>query len=286
MKVDHLLRAISLFLSLVISSVAPLKGDEQPAIQIGITPVFLNYQTAFINDWRDYLSQRMGRNIEFVQRNTYREITNLLLSQQLDFAWICGFPYMRLVKQLELMAVPVYQGEPLYRSYLIVPAQDKTTLSIKDLQGRIFAYSDPDSNSGYLVPNHELARLGQEADTFFKKSFFTWSHEKVVEAVAHGVANGGAVDGYVWDTLSILQPELTQRTRIVSISPQFGFPPIVARRGVGRNDFNKIQELILNMDKDPEGLALLKRLNLDDFVNGSDELFAGIAEMMEYLGQP
>ena len=277
---------VTLFLSLMCASIAMAQVENRSTIRIGITPVFLNYQTAFVNDWRDYLSRRLKQKVEFVQRNTYREITDLLLSHQLDFAWICGFPYMRLKTQFELVAVPVYQGEPLYQSYLIVPSQDRSTQSIADLHGGIFAYSDPDSNSGYLVPKHAIAQLGHGSEPFFKKTFFTWAHEKVVEAVASGIAGGGAVDGYVWDTLSKLEPGLTQRTRIVSKSMKFGFPPVVARRGVNRDDYSRLQQLLFDMDKDPEGVALLARLNLDDFVSGNKELYGGIEKMMNDLGSP
>ena len=106
---------------------------------------------------------------------------------------------------------------------------DTKSASILDLRGKIYAFSDPDSNSGWLVPQAELQRGGNDRATFFRKSFFTYAHRRVVDAVAAGVAQGGSVDGYVWDTLQILHPELTQKTRVASKSQEFGFPPLVAR---------------------------------------------------------
>ena len=74
---------------------------------------------------------------------------------------------------MRLLAVPTYEGEPLYRSYLIVPSSDRTTQSIADLGGRIYAFWDPDSNSGWLVPKSLLFRRGRDASAFFLKNFFT-----------------------------------------------------------------------------------------------------------------
>ena len=269
---------------LLLSTISvPAYGQDSNGIRIGITPVFLNYQTTFLNDWKSYLSHKLNRPVEFIQRNTYREVTDLLINNEIDFAWICGYPYMRLRERLQLMAVPLYQGKPLYQSYLIVPSLDLDTRSISDLGGKIFVYSDPDSNSGYLVPKYQLALLDIEDSFFFRKTFFTWAHEKVVEAVASGIAHGGAVDGYVWDTLQQLQPSLTQKTRIVSKSELFGFPPLVARIGLSEGTFQGVQSVLLNMSQDPEGEALLKRLNIDGFIQGDDDLFEGIADMMKFL---
>jgi len=204
---------------------------------------------------------------------------DLLLDGKLDFAWICGYPYIRHKSQLRLMAVPLYKGKPLYRSYLIVSKSDATTNSLADLKGSVFAFSDPDSNSGYLVPQYELHEQGFDTNSFFRKNFFTWSHDKVVNAVAYNVADGGAVDGYVWETLALINPQLTERTRIVSKSKEFGFPPLVARKDVNLNIFSRVQRVFLEMNADELGSGLLKQVNLDGFIAGRPSLFDDIGHM-------
>ncbi len=257
-----------------------VRADEAAApLRIGLTPVFLDDQVAFLHVWRRYLERRLGRQVTFVQRGSYREVVNLLNQGQLDFAWLCGYPYVRHRDQMRLLAVPIYRGKPLYRSYLIVPAHDTTTHSILDLRGKVFAYSDPDSNSGYLYTQYSLHRLHEKPASFFGKSFFTSAHRKVVDAVAVGLVQGGAVDGYVWDTLALLHPELTARTRIAERSPEFGFPPFVARATVAAADFKAMQAVLLQMAANDEGATLLKRLNLDGFEAGSPALFDGVAAM-------
>lgn len=254
-------------------------NDAVAPLRVGLTPVFLDNQVAFVNLWRSYLQQRLQRPVQFVQRGSYRDVVALLQQGQLDFAWLCGYPYVRNRRSMKLLAVPLYRGEPLYRSYLIVPARDTTSHSILDLRGKVFAYSDPDSNSGWLVPVHSLMRLREVPTTFFARSFFTWGHRKVVDAVGVGLAQGGAVDGYVWDTLAQLHPELTARTRIAEISRPFGFPPFVARVGIGDGDFSAMQSVLIRMAADAEGRALLGRLNIDGFTAGSPALYDGVQAM-------
>ncbi len=263
-------------------SAAALPAAE---IRIGLTPVFLDDQLDFLKRLRAYLADRLETPVRFVQRGSYREIVEQIRTGKIDFAWLCGYPYVRFKRDMKLLAVPLYHGNPLYQSYFIVPASDTTTTSLRDLRGKMFAYSDPDSNSGYLVPQYQLLRAGEDPTTFFSRSFFTWGHRKIIEAVGVGLAQGGAVDGYVWDTLALVRPELTAATRIVSRSPELGYPPFVARAGIADDVFRKMQQVLLTMVRDTEGARLLKTLNLDGFIAGSDQLFDGITIMARLLAK-
>ena len=255
-------------------------------VRIGLTPVFLDDQMSFLRDWRRWLEVKLGRTVAFVQRGSYREVVDLIRAGKLDFGWVCGYPYVRYQRELKLVAVPLWQGGPYYRSYIIVPADDTRTGSIADLHSRVFAYSDPDSNSGYLYPRYLLATHKEDPSNFFSRTFFTWAHRKVVEAVGVALADGGAVDGYVWETLAELRPELTRATRIVERSPLLGHPPIVARADIPPAELERFRAVLLGMAADPVGEELLRRLHLDGFTRGNPELFADIARMATRMEPP
>lgn len=262
----------------------PLRAEETP-LRIGLTSVFLDDQVSFLALWRAWLEKKLTRNVQFVQRGSYREIVDLLRTDKIDFAWLCGYPYVRFRHDLKLVAVPSWRSQPRYQSYLITPADDTTTHSILDLRGKVFAYSDPDSNSGYLYPNYLLHRLGENPALFFSRSFFTWTHRKVVEAVGVGLANGGAVDGYVWETLAQTHSNLTRATRVIARSDDFGFPPFVARRNVSEGDFHAFRAALLDMSTDPAGKDLLAALRLDGMVAEDETLFDEIARMAKVLAK-
>ncbi len=279
------------FLSgLAVSALATLVGpvharDERKTIRIGFTPAFVHDQHALLADWRLYMERRLGLKVEIVQRDSYRETMDLLRLKQMDFAWVCDYPFLHLKDLVRLLAVPLYKGKPLYRSYIIVPAGNTRAAGLKDLKNAVFAYADPLSNTGYLYPRFAIHKLGENPQTFFRKTFFTWSHKKVVEAVAMGIAQGGAVDSYIWETLEQISPELTRRTRIVQRSPDYGFPPFVGHRELDPELFARVQNFLLTMHQDPEGRALLKRINLDGFGKGDVRLYDGVAEMMRAFGE-
>jgi phosphonate transport system substrate-binding protein len=267
------------------TSILPVRA-EASALRIGLTPVFLDDQASFLARWRGWLEQRLKRTVIFVQRGNYREVLDLVRGGKIDFAWICGYPYVRYRHELRLVAVPLWRGRPYYQSYLIVPADDDKTTSLMDLRGKVFAYSDPDSNSGFLYPQYRLTTLGENPTTFFSRSFFTWAHRKVVEAVGVGLADGGAVDGYVWETLAEFHPRLTGATRIIERSADLGHPPFVARPDIPSTELQHFRAALLGMSSDPAGAELLHLLRLDGFVPGEASLFDEISRMASHVRRP
>jgi phosphonate transport system substrate-binding protein len=131
------------------------RASAAEPIRFGLTPVFVDSDLQLLSSLHDHLVAVIGGPIELVHRRTYQEVTALLLSDQIDAAWICGFPYVRWRDHLSLVAVPVYLGRPLYQSYIIVN-RDRVATDLEDLKGDIHAFSDPDSNSGWLVTRYIL----------------------------------------------------------------------------------------------------------------------------------
>lgn len=254
---------------------------ESTEVRFGLTPVFLSSDLELLTQLRDYLSSALDRPVRLVMRRTYQEITALLVSGQLDAAWICGYPFIKYRAQLSLLAVPVWRGRPLYQSYLIVD-RNRAIEDVLRLRGDIHAYSDPDSNSGYLVTQAVLAEHKQAASSFFRKSFFTYSHRNVVRAVASGLAESGSVDGYVWEVMSEIEPELTGGTRVMRKSEWLGFPPIACARPLeGSPLAAAIGQALTSMDRDPAGRDVLNMLRLEGFTEGEPELFDGIVRKYE-----
>ena len=261
-------------------ALAAARDSAASTIRFGTTPVFLDDQDGFLARWAAYLSPAVGRTVQFVHRRSYRDIMGLLRSQELEAAWICGFPWVVNKQDLRGLSIPLYEGAPLYRSYLIVPASDVRTRGHADLAGKVFAYSDPDSNSGCLVPRTTLMRGGINPDQHFSRTFFTWGHKNVVRAVGDGLADGGSVDGYVWETLRRIAPALVAKTRVAWRSSLYGFPPLAVRGSLDANTEERLRAALFAMNGTPEGQALLDELNLTGFGPFRPEVFDSIATLV------
>ncbi len=113
--------------------------DTSRTITLGLTPVFLNNDLELLSELKAYLEASLGQSVKLVLRRTYEEITSLLVSGQLDAAWICGYPFVEFRDQLDLIAVPVWRGKPLYQSYIIAGAGSPAA-SIVDLRGSVMPF--------------------------------------------------------------------------------------------------------------------------------------------------
>ncbi len=260
------------------ATLRPQRGiAAQEPLHFGLTPVFLNNDLKLLADLKHYLEAATGWEVRLVRRRTYQEITTLLVAGELDAAWICGFPFVEFRERLTLLAVPMWRGDTLYRSYLIVKS-DRDAEGIDGLADDIHAFSDPDSNSGYLVTRALLAERKTDPDRFFRRSIFTYSHRNVVRAVASGLAASGSVDGYVVEVLREVEPQLTSAVRIIRASEWLGFPPICAAATLqGSDRVEALRTALLSMAQDPLGGSVLSTLRLDGFVERAPELYEPIA---------
>jgi phosphonate transport system substrate-binding protein len=202
----------------------------------------------------------------------------MLLSGQLDAAWICDDPYVQHQDQLALLAVPLYRHEPLYQTYVIVGEESKAS-AFDEIKGTVHAFSDPDSTSGYLVTRYLLALRHITPVEFFREFFFTYGHRNVVRAVAAGLAGSGSIDGYVWDVMNEREPELTKKTRVIYRSEPLGFPPIVGLQAPRDPDLAKaLAATFIGMPSDPLGRQILAMLELDGFTQATPDLYHGTQE--------
>ncbi len=261
--------------------ITPIHGaNSESPIRFGLTAVVLTENLRFLDQWSQYLEHKMNRKIEFVLRKSYRDVMDLLDSGEIDFAWICGYPYVQPKKPetFQLLTVPVYRSAPRYHSYIIVH-YNSPYKRFDELQGKVFAFSDPDSNSGFLYPLTLTIEKGEKPETFFRQTFFTFNHAETVQAVSEQVADGGAVDSYIWEYLAVSRPDITEKTRIINKSPSFGFPPIVFRLGVNTEIVSFMKNTLESMDEDIAGKKLLAQLKLDGFDHYPDSLFNEIRAM-------
>jgi phosphonate transport system substrate-binding protein len=259
--------------------------SADPPIRIAITPVLVENYLEVNHHLIAYVGKMLGRRAEIVQRRSYKEISDLLERGEVDVAFVCGRPYVLDHQRfgLELLVAPVvYDEGPIYYSYVIVP-RDSNMTRFEQLRGQRYAFSDPLSNSGHLVPLHMLAAKGESPERFFRRTIFTYSHSASVEAVAVQFVDGASVDSYVYDYLVATNPALTNWTRIIHRSPPYGITPVVVRTDLSPGIKARLRAIFLGMDRDPGGRAILAQLMIKRFESVPDGLFDGIRDMLRFV---
>ena len=268
----------------------PGARENDTAVKVAIASVVSPKESyAYYEEMIQYISQKLGGPVKTVQRRSYQEINQLIQNNEIDVAFICGGAYIdddgKTTPGLKLLVAPQVYGKTTYNSYIIVPNNSNYT-DLLDLRGKKFAFSDPLSNSGKLYPTYRLALINETPQSFFgvdekgrNNSFFTYSHDNSIIAVAEGLADGAAVDSLVYEYMKNTRPEIIAKTRIIEISPPFGIPPVVVPENIDPFLERRLKDIFLNMEKDEGGRKILSKVLVDRFVSINDSAYDSIREM-------
>jgi phosphonate transport system substrate-binding protein len=232
----------------------------------------------------DYIGHRLGRKVKFIDKESYIVINDMLESGDIDVAFICPGPYVDGHEKfdMELLVAPKAYGDTVYYSYIIAH-KDSSIKSFEDLRGKKFAFTDPLSNTGKLVPTYLLSRMQESPKTFFGSCEFTYAHDKSIQAVAEGIVDGAAVDSLIWEYANRINPEFTSKTTIVRKSDPYGIPPVVVRPGLDPSLKKKLKEIFLLVHENKEGREILKGMMIDKFVAIDNSHYDSIREMKQFL---
>lgn len=261
-------------------------ADPVPSIiRLAIASVVSPLPTSDLyGDFARYLAGKLERDVELVQGKTYAETNDLVKSGDVTLALVCTNPYLegREDFSMELLAAPVIDGDTVYYS-LLIAGKDDDASSLQDLRGATFAFSDPLSNTGRLAPLYQLAQMGESPESFFDRTIFTYAHDSSIRAVADGIVEAAAVDSLVFDQMRTSDPEVVAKVRVVDKWGPFGIGPFVVNPGLDPVLKAQLADVLLHMDEDPQGSAILDRLGIDRLVVPDDSIYDTVREMRAYL---
>ncbi len=260
----------------------PISSEpESDQLKVAVGAMISPKETfAYYRQLLDYIGRKLGREIQFIQRKTYGEINELLARNQIDLAFICSGPYVvgKEKHGFELMATAEVQNSHFYHSYLIVNKNSQYH-SLADLRGQTFAFTDPDSNTGKLVPTFWLSQINETPETFFSKTIYTYSHDNAILAVAKGLVDGAAVDSLIWEYYQRKNPVFTSETRVIRKSEPYGIPPLVASQSLSLELKTRIRQELFDMHQEPKGKQIIGELMIDRFVHPRDEWYDSIRKI-------
>jgi phosphonate transport system substrate-binding protein len=263
------------------NGVGDVAHDSRPTLRVAVAAMLSPKPTSeYYEGLLRLIANKVGRRPVFLQRRTYGEVSDLLDRKELDIAFVCAGPYVTGHERfgMEILVVPVVRGKKVYHSYIIANREGELE-SFDDLKGKRFAFTDPRSNTGYLVPKHILSQRGHTPESFFGETFFTYSHDNSIKAVAEGLADGAAVDSLVWEFMNQTDPTHTSGTTIIARSPPFGIPPVVIHPDIDPHLKLRLREVFLSLDRDEEASSLLNQLGIDRFEEGEDAMYDSVREM-------
>ena len=185
------------------------------------------------------------------------------------------------------------RGSDIYRSVVFTRA-DSGVESVADLAGRMIAFGEPFSTSGFLMPKAALASTGLRLDNYEDAAasvppdrvgyLFSNDAENTLFWVLKSKVDAGAVnedyfEGLAGSRISELKILLTTKAVPRNL--------VCVRQNLDPQVTDALRKTLLGMDEDEEGAAVLKGFEETakfDLLSGSPELqLAGIMDLMQYV---
>jgi phosphonate transport system substrate-binding protein len=274
------LTVILLFVFLFLTG--SLRAEER--VTFGITGVALKEDIVTMRNWGSYIERKTGLGVDIKFARSYSEIKSMIETGGVDFAYVCGATFVELGANgsANIVAVPLYDGKAEYYSLIITKENSKIN-NIADLQNKVFAFSDPKSNSGTIAPAYEIIRAGYCPKSFFKRMVFTYDHGESITAVLEGFADAASVDSLVFESFKRRYPQKAKGLKIIQKFGPFPITPIVSRSGLKEQNVVTIRKAILEMKSDSEGKKILESLAVDKFVIPKKMDYSPIEKMMKFI---
>ncbi|MHC4457151.1 MAG: substrate-binding domain-containing protein [Planctomycetota bacterium] len=214
----------------------------------------------------DYVASHIGDEASMVLRPSYSDVRILLEEKKVDIALVCTGTYITCSRAatIELIAVPEFKNDLKYRCLFVVN-KNSTINDITDLQGRSFAFTDPESNTGCIVPSWIVRKQGKEPKVYFSKIIYTGSHDRSLHAVTKGLVDGAGVDSLVFYSFIETHPEMKEFLRIIWESEPFGAPPVVVPTGLPESMKEQLRVIFLSMSQDVQGREILDGIGIERF---------------------
>ncbi len=144
------------------------------------------------------MEKELGVPVKLFTPADYDGVIQGLLGGTLDYAWLGASAYAKIYltdpEAVEVMLTKQnLDGSTGYYS-IGFARKDSGITSMDDAKGKSFAFADPNSTSGYLVPAAELAAKYGSLEAYFSEVKMSGGHEQTIV----GVNNGDFAAGVSW----------------------------------------------------------------------------------------
>jgi phosphonate transport system substrate-binding protein len=223
----------------------------------------------------------------------YDGVIQGLLGGTLDFAWLGASAYAKtyLTNPEAVDVLLTKQNTDGTTGYYSIgfARVDSGITSMEDAKGKVFAFADPNSTSGYLVPGAELTETYGKLEDYFAEVKMSGGHEQSIVGVANGDFDAGVAwadglgnweDGYNSGAFrKSADSGLVDMTTIQEIWRSKLIPegPLVVRRTLPQDAKDKMLAMLDTMwETDPECAYAVAAGEAKDFVPVTHEDYLGI----------
>lgn len=145
--------------------------------------------------FRAKIEEALGVPTKLFAPADYDGVIQGLLGGTIDYAWLGASAYAKIyltdpnAVELKLTKQNIDDSTGYYS--IGFARADSGITSMDDAKGKVFAFADPNSTSGYLVPGAELLAKYGNLEEYFSEVKMSGGHEQTIVGVANGDFDAG-----------------------------------------------------------------------------------------------
>ena len=241
----------------------------------------------------EMLNEETGYFFDVAVPISYAAVIEAMGTDEADIAWLPTFAYLLANKKYgaEVGLTTIRNGLKKYRGQFVTKANSGID-SLKDIEGKIVAYTDAASTSGHIFPSATLAKKGIKPSKFF----FAGGHPQAIISVYEGNADVGCTfwspskeDGRIQDaryTVEDTYPDVRKKIKIVGYTDWIPNDTVTFRKNFPQEMQDEIVNALIKLSKTERGQKTFQDIyHIDGFYPSSDSTYDVVRETLKTLGE-
>ena len=243
--------------------------------------------------FRALIEAELGVPVKLFTPADYDGVIQGLLGGTLDYAWLGASAYAKIYltdpEAVEVKLIKQNLDDSTGYYSIGFTRKDTGITSMDDAKGKIFAFADPNSTSGYLVPGAELTAKYGKLEEYFAEVKMSGGHEQTIVGVANGDFDAGVSwadglgnweDGYNSGAFrKAADAGLVDMSNLVEIWRSEVIPegPMVVRKALPQDVKDKVTALTADLwETDKECAYAVAAGDAKDFIPVEHSMYEGV----------
>ncbi len=252
--------------------------------------------------YRAAIEAALGVPVKLFTPADYDGVIQGMLGGTIDMAWLGASAYAKIYltdpASVEVRLTKQNLNDSTGYYSIGFARKDAGIATIEDAKGKSFAFAEPNSTSGYLVPAAEMTAKFGPLDAYFSEVKMSGGHEQTIVGVNNGDFAAGVSwadgvgnweDGYASGAFrKAADAGLVDMNNLVEIWRSALIPegPMVVRAALPADVKDKVTQITADMWETDKACAYgVAAGDAKDFVPATHDMYLGIVEARKLSGE-
>lgn len=261
-------------------------GQEIKVLRIGAIPAEDAQKTREnYTPLAKYLEKKTGLPVEIFVATDYSGVIEAMRSGKLDIAMFGPFSYILAADKAnaEAFAIENRAGSGTsYRSFVITHP-DSGLNKLEDVKGHTYAFVDPASTSGNLIPRSFYKKNNIDPDKDFKSVMYAGGHDAAALAVKNRKVDAASMDDITLGNMKAKGLVTDQDIKVIYQSEPIPGSPWAWRKDLPDDLKNKLKDAFMNVAKEDKAALKAYGGNVESYEAVQDATYNVIRDTAKIL---